>query len=170
MMRSRGFTLLEFAVCMSLCAVLAGGLLLRLAEYQRESQRVAAQGLVSAMRTAMAVRAAQLQGAGDQAGLSTLHQENPFRWLGRFPANYQGEYYRPRAGLVKDGHWYFDPSDRTVNFVPYRDTFSSEIPKLLKFKVELSREPDPTSTGERREAEQGITLTQMTGKPASTDH
>jgi prepilin-type N-terminal cleavage/methylation domain-containing protein len=170
MMRARGFTLLEFAVCMSLCAVLACGLLLRLAEYQRESQRVAALGTLSAMRTAMAVRAAQLQATGDQVGLNALYQENPFRWLGRLPANYQGEYYRPRAGLVKDGHWYFDPSDRTVNFVQYRDTFSSEIPKLLKFKVELSREPDPTRTGARRQAEQGLMLTQVTGKPASTNH
>lgn len=169
-MRSRGFTLLEFAVCMSLCAVLACGLLLRLAQYQRESQRVAAMGTLSAMRTAMAVRAAQLQGMGDQTGLNALYQENPFRWLGRLPANYQGEYYRPRTGLIKDGHWYFDPSDRTVNFVQSRDTFSSEIPKLLKFKVKLLGEPDPTSTGERREAEQGITLTRLTGKPASTDH
>ncbi len=169
-MRSRGFTLLEFAVCMSLCALLAGGLLVRLADYQRESERIAAQGLLGAMRTAMAVRAAQLSATGGAAAVSGLERENPFGWLERLPKNYHGEYYRPRAGLVKQGHWYFDPSDRTVNFVQHSDTFSSEIPKLLKFKVKLLREPDPANTGHRREAEQGLMLAQVTGKPASTDH
>lgn len=169
-MKPRGFTLLEFAVCMSLCALLAAALLVRLGEYQRESERVAVQGLVGAMRTAMAVRAARLSAAGGEVALNGLQQENPFSWLERLPTNYQGEYYRPRAGLVKEGHWYFDPSDRTVNFVQHSDTFSSEIPKLLKFKVELLREPDPASTGQRREAEQGLMLAQVIGKPASTDH
>ncbi len=169
-MKARGFTLLEFAICMALCALLAGGLLVRLAEYQRESQRVAAMNMVSAMRTALAVRAAQLQGTGSEAALTTLQRENPFHWLAQLPKNYQGEYYRPRAGLVREGNWYFDPSDRTVNFVQYRDTFSSEIPKLLNFKVELFREPNPTRTGARTQAEQGISLAQVTGKAASTDH
>jgi len=169
-MRARGFTLLEFAVCMSLCALLSGALLVRLAHYQRESDRVAAQGLLGAMRTAMAVRAAQIGVAGGKGTVNELLLENPFSWLSRLPKNYQGEYYRPGPGLVKEGQWYFDPSDRTVNFVQHSDTFSSEIPKLLKFKVELLREPDPTRTGERREAEQGVTLAQLTEKAASTDH
>ena len=167
-MRTRGFTLLEFAVCMALCALLAGGLLARLAEYQRESQRVAALNMVSAMRTALAVRVAQ--GTGNGAGLNALERENPFHWLAQLPKNYQGEYYRPRAGVVKEGNWYFDPSDRSVNYVQYRDTFSSEIPKLLNFKVELFREPNPATTGARSQAEPGISLAQVTGKAASTDH
>ncbi len=161
-MRSRGFTLLEFAVCMALCAMLAGGLLLRLAEYQRESQRVAAQGMLAAMRTAMSVRAAQLRSVGGEAAVAGLLRENPFYWLARMPSNYQGEFYRPRAGLVGEGKWYFDPSDRSINFVQRSDTFSSEIPKLLKFKVELLREPDPIRSDERREAEQGLTLARFT--------
>jgi len=169
-MKARGFTLLEFAVSMALFALLAGGLLVRLADYQRESERVAAQGMMGAMRTALAVREAQLKGAGDGAAVAALRQENPFHWLAHLPRNYQGEYYRPRAGLVKEGSWYFDPSDRTVNYVQYRDTFSSEIPKLLIFKVELFREPDPIRTSERSEAEPGFALAQVTGKAASTDH
>ncbi|WP_288380167.1 type II secretion system protein [uncultured Massilia sp.] len=170
MVKTRGFTLLELSICLALCALLAGMLLVRLAQYQRESQRVAAQGMVSAMRTAMAVRAAQLQGAGSGADLDALQRENPFLWLAELPKNYQGEYYRPRPGMVKEGNWYFDPSDRTVNFVQVRDTFSPEIPKLLNFKVELFREPNPNRTGERRESEPGIALAQIAGKAASTDH
>jgi len=169
-MKSRGFTLFEFAVCMSLCALMVGSLLMRLAEYQRESDRVAAHTLVGAMRTAMAVRSAQLKGAGDAAGVAALRQENPFHFLAQLPKNYQGEYYRPRAGLVEEGNWYFDPSDRTVNYVQYRDTFSTEIPKLLNFNVELFREPDPSSNDERREAARGIMLSQTNGKAAPLDH
>jgi len=169
-MKMRGFTLLEFAVSMALFSLLAGALLVQLAHYQRESDRVAAQTLVGAMRTALAVRAAQLEGAGDNIGVLALQKENPFHWLAQLPKNYQGEYYRPRAGLVREGNWYFDPSDRTVNFVQYRDTFSTEIPKLLNFKVELFREPDPIRRSERSEAEPGIALAQVTGKAASTDH
>ncbi|VXB07082.1 hypothetical protein [Massilia sp. 9I] len=154
--RAHGFTLFEFAVSASLCALLAVALLSRVAHYQAESERVVVQQLVASVRTALSVRAAQVLAARGEPGLRALALENPLTWLARVPQNYQGEYYRPPADLLKPGFWYYDQSDKTINFLLRNDTFSSGTSKLLKFKVELLREPVPTRSGGRKEATLGL--------------
>ncbi len=167
--QARGFTLFEFAVCASLCALLAGGLLTQLAKYRAESELVAAQRLVASVRTALSVRAAQAVTARGEAGMLALMRENPMGWLAKAPENYQGEFYRPPAELLKPGHWYFDRSDKSVNFLLSNDTFSPRTSKLLKFKVELLREPTPTRSGGRTEATQGLVFDQV-NRTASDNH
>jgi general secretion pathway protein G len=170
MRRTRGFTLYEFAVCASVFALLAAVLLAKLREYQAESEAVATQHLVAAVRTALAARAAQAAADQGESGLVALTQENPLKWLARPPINYLGEYYRPGAQLLKPGHWYFDRHDKTINFLQSRDTFSFETSKLLKFKVELLREPDPNRSGRRTEATQGLVFDRVSGRDASDNH
>lgn len=165
-----GFSRFEFAVCMALAGLLAGTLLVKLAQYQAQMERAAALQLVAAARTAMAVRIARAVGQADGGSLETIADENPLTWLARTPDNYLGEFYRPSAATIKPGHWYFDRSDKSINFLLSNDTFSPGTSNLLKFKVKLLREPDPTRTGARRQAEQGLMLTQVIGKPASTNH
>jgi len=164
MRAARGFTLYEFAVCTSLCALLAGGLLVKLRAYQAESEMVAVQQLVASVRTALSVRAAQALAERGEAGLRLLAEENPLKWLARPPINYQGEFYRPAPALLKPGHWYFDRTDRTINYLQRNDTFSPETSKLLKFKVELLREPVPTRSGGRREATHGLVLDRVSDR------
>ena len=168
--RARGFTLFEFAVCASLCALLAGALLSRLREYHAQSERLAVEHVAAAIRTAMSLRTAQGLVASCMECLPALAQENPIAWLARRPDNYQGEFYRPPRDLLKPGHWYFDHADKTVNFLHSNDTFSLGTSKLLKFKVELLREPVLTRAGGRTEAIQGLVFTQVHERAASTDH
>lgn len=158
MRSARGFTLYEFAVCAALLALLAGALLVKLRAYQAESEMVAAQQLVASVRSALSVRAAQAAAERGEAGLLALAEENPLKWLARPPINYQGEFYRPAAAMLKPGHWYYDRTDKSINYLQRNDTFSSETSKLLKFKVELSSGPVPTRSGGRREATHGLVL------------
>jgi general secretion pathway protein G len=170
MRRDAGFTRFEFAVCAALSAALAGMLLLKIAQYHAQMERAAAMQVVAAARTAMAVRIARVTGRAEAGSLEAIARENPLSWLARMPENYQGEYYRPHPGLIKPGHWYFDRADKSINFLLSSDTFSPGTSNLLKFKVELSREPDPNRSGGRREATRGLILAQVTGRTGSTHH
>ena len=143
-LRARGASRFEFAVCAVIVAVLASVLLARLLAWREQSERTAASHVVGALRTALAARATQAGMIQGEKGMAALMRENPMTWLGRLPANYLGEYYAPDLKTLRRGAWFFDRTDRTVNYVLANDTFSFGTPKLLKFKVELSRNADPS--------------------------
>ncbi|WP_152571046.1 hypothetical protein [Massilia sp. LC238] len=145
--RMRGATRFEFAVCVVVTGLLAGVLLGRLLEWRAQSERTAAYHVVGALRTALAAREAQLLTAAGKDAVLKLLQENPMSWLLRQPANYVGEYYSPRPEMLRRGAWFFDRTDRTVNYVLSNDTFSFKTSKLLKFKVELSSSYHPAESG-----------------------
>ncbi|UVW26934.1 hypothetical protein [Massilia sp. H6] len=168
--RGNGYSLMALAACALVAALLAGLLLARMLEYRALLERAAAMQVVSAARTAMAVRVARLAGHGGQEALEALAQENPVTWLASSPKNYQGEFYRPDAGAIKPGHWYFDRADKTINFLQSSDTFSPETSKLLKFKVELLRELEPADNQGRNEAILGLVLGQVVDRVASNHH
>ena len=168
--RTRGWSRLECAVFALLALLVAGWMLARVLEYRALLERAAAMQVVSAARTGMAVRAARLAGQGGPQALEALAQENPVTWLVHSPRNYQGEYYRPAAGTIKPGHWYFDRADKTINFLQSNDTFSAKTSKLLKFKVELLRELAPAGKHGRNEAILGLVLGQVVDRVASNHH
>ena len=155
--RTRGWSRLQWILLAAVSVVAAGWMLARVLEYHALLERAAAMQVVSAARTAMAVRVARMAGGGPEA-LEALAQENPVTWLAHPPRNYQGEYYRPRAGTIKPGHWYFDRSDKSINFLQSNDTFSSKTSKLLKFKVEFFRTLLPVGNNRRMEASLGLYL------------
>lgn len=145
--RSRGATRFEFTVCIVVTGLLAGVLLGRLLEWRVQSERTAAYHVVGALRTALAAREAQLVTTAGRDAAFSLLQENPMSWLIRQPANYLGEYYSPDPATLRGGAWFFDRTDRTVNYVLSSDTFSSGTSNLLKFKVELSSSYHPAGSG-----------------------
>lgn len=167
---ARGFSLFELAVCTALVGVLITGLLGALAEYRRQAERVMVRHTVAAVRAALAERSASMLGRGEGHAVAQLTRENPVNWLSAQPGNYLGERVRPRAAELKDGHWYFDRADQTINYLLRHDTFSSETSKLLKFKVKLLGEPVPAGDGGRMEAPQGLTFDLVSDRDASTDH
>ncbi len=167
--RGRGYSDLALASCVLAALLLAGLLLGRLLEYRALLERAAAMQVVSAARTAMAVRAARLAGHGGDEALAALAQENPVGWLSNPPRNYQGEFYRPGAGTIKPGHWYFDRSDKSINFLQSNDTFTLRTSKLLKFKVELLRELAPAGRDGRNDAILGLVLGQVVDRAAANN-
>ena len=167
--RSAGFTLYEFAVCMGLTAFLGGTLLTRLGEYHRQSERVAVEGVVASVRTALAVREAHAMASGGGRALAALARENPVTWLAPAPPRYQGE----RAGgaaMQDEAGWYFDTQDQSLNFLQSNDTFSLETPKLLKFKVKLLRRPVSAEHHRPGEASYGLVFDRVDDRAASDHH
>ena len=147
--RGRGATRFEFAVCAIVTALLAAVLLGRLLEWRAQSERTAAYHVVGALRTALAARATQIGASSGEDAVIALMQENPMTWLVRKPANYLGEYYSPELSTLRRGAWFFDRTDRTLNYLLSSDTFSSGTCKLLKFKVELSSSNYPAANSGR---------------------
>ena len=162
MARQGGRRRLELAVAAVLAALLAGMLLECLIAYRAEAERVAAKQLISSLRTTLAMRSAQAQAGGGDTALMALVHQNPMRWLVSRPVNYLGEYYSaPKEGLPS-GHWYFDRSAKTLVYLaPENKTFSSGTQKVLVFKVELLRVPDPADASKPRGGSKGLTLDQL---------
>ena len=164
--RQGGATRLELAVATILAAVLAGLLLDRLTAYQGEAERVAVKQLTSSLRTALAVRSAEVVARGEQGGLAALAGQNPMRWLQKTPENYLGEYVAAGTEGLPKAAWYFDRTGQALVYLPSADkSFSSEIQKVLIFKVKLLRVPDPVEASGRREVTAGLVLDQMEDRP-----
>ena len=158
----RGRIRLELALAAILVLLLAGLLLDRLSAYQAETERVAAKQLISALRTALAVRTTQALARGDEAALLALAQQNPIDWLQERPANYLGEQFSTNKDVLPTGHWYFDRVQRTLVFLPTpHKSFSAGIQKIQIFKVKLVHMPDPADAEGRTAVATGLVLDQM---------
>lgn len=114
----RGFTMIELVVAVCIVAITAAVLLGKLRFYQEAAEKAAMQQTVSAIQSALTFRVAEmiLRSELDQA--DGLARENPMAWLARQPPNYAGERVNPMPDEVAPGSWYFDPSDRTLVYVP----------------------------------------------------
>lgn len=140
--KQRGAGLLEFVVCIVVIAILGGLLLQRLWIYQGEAERAAVQMLVSNIRSALEIEAAQANLPGRSLDFTLLTEENPLNLLKVKPDNYAGEWYGPSAEDIGKGNWCFDRRDKTLLYLlNYANSFEDSQTKLLKFKVKLTRLP-----------------------------
>ena len=158
----RGRTRLELALAAVLVLLLAGLLLDRLSAYQVDTERVAVKQLVGALRTALAVRSAKAIARGGETGLLALAYQNPVEWLQERPANYLGEHFSANNDVLPRGHWYFDRTQRALVYLPYaHKSFSTEIQKMLIFKVKLLHMPEPAEANGRKAVTTGLVLDQI---------
>jgi general secretion pathway protein G len=133
--------------------------------YQGESERVAAKQLIGSLRTALAVRSAQVISTRGEPGLLALAHQNPMGWLQQRPENYLGEYYSPQIEALPSGNWYFDRSAHTLVYLPAsQKSFSSGIQNVLTFKVKLVRVSGPVSAARREKGSSGLVLDQIDGQ------
>ena len=157
MLRQGGATRFELAVATLLIAILGGMLLNRLTVYQEETEIVAVKQLVASLRSSLAVRAAYASARGGEAGLMTLAHQNPMDWLQKPPDNYRGDYNAFQKTNLQQGSWYFDYNREVLVYIPFaRKSFSTGIQKILVFKVESVRVPDPVDARGRQEASTGL--------------
>ncbi|QOL49109.1 hypothetical protein [Massilia litorea] len=165
--REGGATRLELALATILAALLAGVLLNSIISVQGESERVAAKQLISSLRTALAVRSAQVISTRGEAGLLALAHQNPVSWLQKRPENYLGEYYSPQNDALPRGNWYFDRSAQTLVYLPAaQKSFSSGIQKVLIFKVKLVRVSGPVNAARQEKGSAGLVLNEIDQQPS----
>jgi general secretion pathway protein G len=165
--REGGATRLELALATILAALLAGVLLNSIISVQGESERVAAKQLIGSLRTALAVRSAQVISTRGEAGLLALAHQNPVSWLQKRPENYLGEYYSPRNDVLPPANWYFDRSAQTLVYLPAaQKSFSSGIQKVLIFKVKLVRVSGPVNAVRQEKGSAGLVLDEIDQQPS----
>lgn len=157
-----GASLMEFAVAVSVAAILIGMLLSRLSAYQGEAERVALQYTVSGMRSALQIRQAQARLPGHALNLAQLAEQNPLELLERKPKNYLGEFYSPDVRELAPGNWYFDRDKRIlVYLLNEKGVLGNSSLKLLQFKVKLTRLPPSPAKPPSAPETPGATLEQL---------
>ena len=73
--------------------------------------------VVSAIRSALTIRVAELLARGRSAELTTLVGSNPMLRLAEQPQNYLGELFGSDASLLPIGNWYFDSRGRVLCYL-----------------------------------------------------
>jgi len=143
---SKGFTLLEFIVVISLVAILAGLFLSRIPFYQEQAEKTNVQQMEGALQSALTMRYGALlaRGAASEKELGILATDNPMNWLQQKPKNYAGEFYATTPKTVAPGHWMFDLRSRELIYVPDRSeylTSGKDGQKWIRFHINLGYEP-----------------------------
>lgn len=140
--KTAGFTLFELAVVGIIVAVLAGVLVKRLTFYQEQVELARVEQTVGIMRAALQFKVSRLVVVNKEHEFSRIVDENPIEWLVERPKNYLGEYYSPQVNMLPKGNWYYDRSDKSLNYLlDNGKSFTGKQWNLLKFKVKFGGLP-----------------------------
>ncbi len=114
---SKGFTLLELIVVITIVVVLMGLFIDRTLFYQEQAEKVAMESVASAIQSALVLQYGQIVTRGKPSDVAALAQDNPMNWLQKKPPNYAGEFYDPTPLSVESGNWMFDLKTRDLIYV-----------------------------------------------------
>lgn len=160
--RQRGSGYFEFAVVVTIFAILTGILLRKMQFYQQEAELLAVEQVVTSLRAGLANRATSLYLKGSAAEFADLGRQNPMDWLERRPPNYAGEFNAPKPGAVPKGQWYFDRSTTTLSYLlNEREFFGESEGKRLNFKVKFAQQPSNITNIHEGPGPGGVTLEQI---------
>jgi general secretion pathway protein G len=123
-LRSRGFSLLELVISLTLVAVLVGVFLDRVLFYRERAEKAAMEQVAQDLRSSVNLKVAELALDNRHRELAALPGENPMDLLAQRPRNYLG--VLPGTGVqeVVTGNWYFDKTSKeVVYFVDLGDNF-----------------------------------------------
>lgn len=114
---SAGFTLIELIIVIIIIVTLMGLFMNRMMFYQEQAEKVAMDGVVGAIQSALILQYGQILTRGKPSDLVALTQDNPMNWLQKKPNNYVGEFYEPTPLSVDSGNWVFDLKSRDLIYL-----------------------------------------------------
>jgi prepilin-type N-terminal cleavage/methylation domain-containing protein len=120
---SKGFTLIELIVTITIIVFLMGMLLTRIWFYQEQAEKAAMEQVAAALQSSLVMQYGHLLTRGREAEVKNLISENPVRWLMKKPPNYAGEYYGMTPAAIAPGNWAFDLKTRELIYVPYHSEY-----------------------------------------------
>ncbi len=138
-MKQKGFTLLELCISLLVIFILYGVLSFYLGRLAESSERAAVYGVLGQLQQQISLKLARYYIAGTPHEAEAMINQNPFTWMPETLANYGGEI--SDANEVKEGFWYFDPTERQMVYFLQRNEFLrvEELPsKELKFMLKLT--------------------------------
>lgn len=143
---SKGFTLIELVVVITIIVILTGALLTRIWFYQEQAEKAAMEQVAGALQSAMVLQFGHLLVHGREADAKNLLTENPIRWLMRAPPNYAGEFDGIRPAAIEPGNWAFDLQTRELIYVPDRSDYfvpGKDGLKWVRYRARLEYEQVP---------------------------
>jgi general secretion pathway protein G len=162
---SRGFTLVELVVVISVVAIMSTIALDRLFWYQSQAEKTAMEYNATMIKSGLWMSAASLMMAERTSDIPTLATNNPINLLAEKPANYLGEIDGTKTETLDGGNWFYDTSKHQVIYVVgHRSFFEPEITddftirygmKVLYGEMELAQ-------GKKVSYIAGITLVPLT--------
>ena len=157
---SKGFTLIELVVVITIIAILTSALLTRIWFYQEQAEKAAMEQVAGALQSAMVLQYGHLLVRGKESEAISLVMENPTRWLMRVPPNYAGEFYDMTLAAIAPGNWAFDLKTRELIYVPDRSDYfvpGKDGLKWVRYRARLEYEHVPSAAvprGENKGAEE----------------
>jgi len=140
---SKGFTLVELLVVVSLVAILASMLFSRVLFYQEMAEKAAMQQVVGALQSALVMQYGHRMTLGMGGELSDISTENPMNWLAQKPVNYLGEFNAIKPGAIESGNWAFDRSVHELIYVPDHVDYFEPVRdgvKWIRFRTRFAYE------------------------------
>lgn len=149
---SRGFTLIEMVVVVTIVAILYTVILNRVWFYQERAEKAAMVEVEGALQSALVMQYGRLMVRGRESEVTALAQENPMKWLQKPPRNYAGEFYDPQPDSAEPGSWVFDLKTRELIFILNRAEHfipGKDGQKWIRFRVRLMYESALSVAGKR---------------------
>jgi len=140
----RGFTLIELILVIIIIVVMMGLLIDRALFYQEQAEKVAMEGVVGVIQSALVMQYGQVLTRGKPSDVASLAQDNPMSWLQKKPRNYAGEFYDPTPLSVEPGNWVFDLKGRNLVYVVRNAHYfrpGKDGRKWVRFHVAVQQEP-----------------------------
>jgi len=140
---SRGFTLIELIVVITIVVVMMGLFLNRMMFYVEQAEKTAMEEVAGTIQSALTMQYGQILTRGKPSDVPALAQDNPMNWLQKKPRNYAGEFYDPTPLAVDSGNWVFDLKSRELVYVVRNTNYfkpGKDGKKWIRFHVAINHE------------------------------
>ena len=143
---SKGFTLVEMLVVISIVGILASMLFTRVLFYQEMAEKAAMQQVVGALQSGLILQYGHRMTLGIGSEINNISRENPLEWLSLKPENYAGEFSAITREAIGPGNWAFDLAKHELVYVPGHDEYfvpGKDGVKWIRFRVRFAYEAVP---------------------------
>jgi prepilin-type N-terminal cleavage/methylation domain-containing protein len=158
---SKGFTLIEMVIVISLVGVLASMLFSRILFYQEMAEKAAMQQVVSALKSALVLEYGHRMTLSMGSEINDISTENPMDWLSQKPVNYAGAFNSIKSDTIEAGNWAFDLNTHELIYLPRHVEYfapAKDGVKWVRFRTRSAYESGLGSQGKRVMELTGVTI------------
>lgn len=126
---TRGFTLIELVIVISIVAILSATALDKLFWYQSQAEKAAMEYTATMIKSGLWMSVAGMMMDNRTTEIPSLMEHNPINLLAQKPDNYLGEIKNADASTLASGNWFYDINHHQVVYiVAHRRNFIPDKP------------------------------------------